>query len=414
MKTVRARALTHNESKETTIHNRARVIQVLIPLLILAVIAAGCAKVAGPRGWAQPQLTDNALYVTLSKGKLSAIDSGTYKTIWTFPSTDTFQCGNAEAKKYTIDGIYGAPAVDDNFVYFASYDGAVWAVKRSDGTCAWRVDLGDLILAAPLLGPSGLYVAATDGYLYVLDPATGDQKNKFNSGEAWTTPLLTDDALYVVTMKGQLWKLDPKTLDTVWSAPFKVDAGLLTPPTLVGDNTIIVGGISGLYAVDTKTGQQKWTVSGSNWFWGQPAVSGTTVYVTDLAGEVKALDATDGHSVWAADFVTQNPIRTGAVVATKETLVVVDNSGLVYRIDPNTGTSIGQPVLLNEDVLATPLVVVTGGVTATPTGSPAAPSATPPGQTPVPGGVNVFIVTESGHLFTLDPDTGRTTQVASS
>jgi outer membrane protein assembly factor BamB len=287
-------------------------------------------------------------------------------------------------------------------------------VKRSDGTCAWRVDLGDLILAAPLLGPSGLYVAATDGYVYVLDPANGDQKNKFNSGEVWTTPLLTDDALYVATMKGQLWKLDPKTLDTVWSAPFKVDAGLLTPPTLVGDNTIIVGGISGLYAVDTTTGQQKWTVSGANWFWGQPAVSGTTVFVTDLAGEVKALDATDGHSLWAADFVTQNPIRTGAVVATKETLVVVDNSGLVYRIDPNTGTSIGQPVLLNEDVLATPLVVVTGGVTATPTGSPVAPSATPAGQTPVPEGVNVFIVTESGHLFTLDPDSGRTTQVASS
>ncbi len=386
----------------------------LIPLLIFAVVAAGCAKVAKPRGWAQPDLTDNALYVTLDQGKLSAIDAGTYSTIWTFPANDTFACGNGASKKWTIGGIYGKPAVDDSLVYFASYDGAVWAVKRSDGTCAWRIETGDAILAAPLLGASGLYVAATDGYIYVLDPATGDQKNRFNSGEVWTTPLLTDDALYVATMAGQLWKLDPKTLDTVWSAPFKVDAGLLTPPTLVGDNTIIVGGISGLYAVDTTSGQQKWTASGSNWFWGQPAVFGTTLFVTDLAGEVKALDATDGHSVWPADFITQNPIRTGAVLASKDTLVVVDNSGQVYRIDPTAGTSIGQPVLLNEDVLATPLVVVTGGVTATPTGSPIQPSVTPAGQTPAPSSATVFIVTESGHLFTLDPATGRTTQVVGS
>ena len=402
----------------------------LIPLLIFAVVAAGCAKVAKPRGWAAPELTDNALYVTLDKGKLSAIDAGTYQTIWTFPANETFACGNGESKKWTIDGIYGTPAVDASLVYFASYDGAVWAVKRSDGTCVWRIETGDAVLAAPLLGAAGLYVAATDGYLYLLDPATGDQKNKFNSGEVWTTPLLTDDALYVPTMAGQLWKLNPKTLDTVWSAPFKVDAGLLTPPTLVSDNTIIVGGIGGLYAVDTTSGQQKWTASGSNWFWGQPAVADATVYVTDLAGEVKALDATDGHSVWAADFITQNPIRTGAVLASRDTLVVVDNSGQVYRIDPTAGTAIGQPVLLNEDVLATPLVVATGSGGASPTGSatPAAasastpptasisatPTASPVGTSVTDNTPTVLIVTESGHLFTLDPATGRTTQVVGS
>ncbi len=383
---------------------------------MIAVIAAGCAKVAKPRGWAQPELTDKVLYVSLDKGKLSAIDPGTYNTIWTFPATEEFACGNGAAKKWKIDGIYGSPAVDADFAYFTTYDGAVWAVKRSDGTCQWRVELGDSYLASPLLGPAGLYVASTDGYVYILDPANGAQKNEFNSGEVWTTPLLTGDALYVATMGGKLWKLDPATLDPVWSAPFTVDAGLLTPPTLVGDNTIIVGGIGGnLYAVDTATGTQKWTASGANWFWGQPATFGSTVFVTNLAGEVKALDASDGHSVWAADFITEHPIRTGAVMASKDTLVVVDNDGFVYRIDPVAGTSIGQPVLLNESVLATPLVVVNNPVTTTtPTGSPVQPSATPAGQTPGPESATVLIVTQSGHLFTLDPDTGRTTQVASS
>jgi hypothetical protein len=58
--------------------------------------------------------------------------------------------------------------------------------------------------------------------------------------------------------------------------------------------------------------------------------------------------------------------------------------------------------------------VVTGGVTATPTGSPVRPSVTPAGQTPGPETSTVFIVTEKGHLFTLDPLTGRTTKVVGS
>ncbi len=403
--------------------------QVLLPLIVLAVITAGCAKVAGSRGWAQPQLTDKVIYVTLQKGQLTAIDAGTYNKIWTFPTGDTFACGSGASQKQTIDGIYGAPAIDGSNVYFASYDGSVYAVKRSDGTCVWRIETGDAILAAPILSASGLNVAATDGYLYLLDPATGAQKDRFNYGEAWATPLLTKDALYLATMAGQLWKLDPATLKPVWAAPFKVSAGLLTLPTLVGDNTVIVGGIGdNIYAVDTTSGQQKWTASGKNWFWGPPAVDGTTVYATDLAGEVKALDGTTGKSLWSADFVAQNPIRSGAVLA-GGVLVVTDNGGEVYRIDPKTGASIGQPNLLNEDVLATALVVE-GGASPSPSATPSPPSSASAAATPSPtasatgssspspspssgSGVTVYIVTESGHLFTLDPAAGRTVEVVS-
>jgi outer membrane protein assembly factor BamB len=369
------------------------------------------------------------LYVTLQKGQLTAIDSGTYNKIWTFPPSGTFVCGSGASQQYTIDGIYGAPAIDASNVYFASYDGAVYAVKRSDGTCAWRIETGDAILSAPVLSPDGLNVASTDGYLYLLDPATGAQKDRFNDGVAWATPLLTKDALYVATMAGQLWKLDIATLKPVWSAPFKVSGGLLTPPTLVGDNTVIVGGIGGLYAVDTTSGQQKWSASGKNWFWGPPAVDGTTVYVTDLAGEVKGLDGTTGKSLWSADFKAQNPIRSGAVLA-GGMLVVTDNGGEVYRIDPKTGASIGQPNLLNEDVLATALVVEgsaapSSSATPSPTASgsgtltttiptaSATGSATPSPSPSSGSGVTVYIVTESGHLFTLDPAAGRTTEVIS-
>lgn len=364
-------------------------------LVVLAVVAAGCASVANPDGWARPEVSDQVMYVTLERGKLTAVDAGTFQKIWTFPAGDEFACGGGESLKIKPDGIYGSPAIDDTNVYFGTYDGAVYAVKQSDGTCVWRIETGDTLMPAPILGSEGLYVAANDGYVYLLDPANGDQKQKFNTGAVWATPLLKDDGLYVATMTGRLWKLDPETLDSMWSTPFKVSAGLLTPPALVGDSTIVVGGIGKkLYGVDPQTGEQKWSVSGGNWFWGEPLVENTNVYATDLDGEVTAIDGTNGNLLWEAPFKAQNTIRSGPVIA-GNTLVTVDNEGVVYRIDPNTGKGIGQPNLLGETVHATPLVLAGEGTRV----SAVAPT--------------VYIVTKSGNVYAFDPDEGRTTQVVS-
>ena len=267
----------------------------LVALLALGLLAAGCASVANPDGWARPEVADKVMYVTLEKGKLTAVDTGTFQKIWTFPAQDEFACGGGEAKKIKPDGIYGSPAIDDTNVYFGTYDGSVYAVKQSDGTCQWRIETDDTLLAGPVLGSEGLYVGGNDGYMYLLDPATGGQKKKFNTGAIWATPLLKNDGLYVATMTGKLWKLDPTTLDSIWSAPFKASTALLTPPVAVGENTIVVGGIGKqLLGIDTGTGEQKWSVSGGNWFWGEPFVDGTNVYVTDLDGEVIGIDGTNG------------------------------------------------------------------------------------------------------------------------
>lgn len=397
----------------------------LVALLAVAVVAAGCASVANPDGWARPEVSDQVMYVTLERGKLTAVDARTFQKIWTFPAGDEFSCGGGQALKIKPDGIYGSPAVDDTNVYFGTYDGAVYAVKRSDGTCVWRIETGDTLMPAPILGSEGLYVASNDGYVYLLDPENGDQKEKFNTGAVWATPLLTDDGLYVATMTGRLWKLDPATLENLWSAPFKVSAGLLTPPALAGDSTIVVGGIGKkLYGVDRLTGEQKWTASGGNWFWGELLAEDTTVYATDLDGEVMAIDGADGSSLWDAPFRAQNTIRSGPVLA-GEALVTVDNEGVVYRIDPNTGKGIGQPNLLGESVHATPLVLNADDTPAgarqntptTGTGAVATSSTTPSPSPAASGGASaapkVFIVTKSGHVFEFDAEAGRTNQVVS-
>ena len=281
----------------------------------------------------------SSLYTTLEKGKLFSLEAGSYKQQWVFPAADDVQCGNETAQR-KLDGLYSEPAVANGKVYFGAYDGAVYALEQDNGTCLWRFESGDPIVGGVVLGEQGLYVPSSDGYLYLLNPDDGSLKEKFNVGTAWSTPLLTDDAIYVSTMDGELWKLSLDLKSQVWSGPFTVDGALLTPPTPVGDSTILVGGIGkALYAVSTSDGTKQWEVTGKNWFWGTPTVDGTTVYATTLGGEVKKIDGTNGNVAWT--YKTLESVRSSVVLA-GGFVVAVDNSGKIYRLKPDTTNPDGE------------------------------------------------------------------------
>lgn len=392
-------------------------------VLVAAVLAAGCAHVSKPTGWSTPEVDSGSLYTTLDRGKLSSLDAATYAAKWQFPTGKEVTCGSEAAEKHDIEGIYEAPSLDDSNVYFGGYDGWVYAVDRGSGVCKWRFETPDPIVGGTVLGKAGLYVPSEDGNLYLLNPADGSLIKKRNVGEIWTTPLLTDDGIYVDTMDGNLFKLDPETLEDVWSKPFSVASALLVPPTKLGDDTVLVGGIGKkLYAVSAADGSQKWAVSGDNWYWGRPAIDGTTVYATNLGGEVQAIDGTNGDVTWT--YTTLKSLRAGVTV-TDGMVVAADTSGNVYRLDKASGELQGQPNELNETVYATPLLLAAGAPgQASPAASPGAsssPAPSParsgsPAPSPAPGGSGgpaVLISTQGGHLYLLDVALGRTTEVVS-
>lgn len=360
---------------------RRRGLILVIAATLFVALGSACVGIANPDGWAPPAETDDALYVSRDGGEMSALDPATYDEIWVFPKEDEFACGDEEPAKRDLRGIYEAPALDDERLYISAYDDAVYAVNRTDGTCAWRFATDDPNIGAPVLGDVGLYVASTDGTLYVLDPETGEQTDSFAAGDIWSTPLLTEDALYLTTMEGQMWKLDPATLDPIWDAPFDVDAGLLTQPVLVGE-TVVAGGIGGkLYGVNAATGEEQWSVGGAKWFWGTPTAVGTTVYATTLGKEVMAVDVATGNKLWTAK--TMASVRSGPVV-TGNLVVAVDNDGNIYRLDTVTGQEASGPSQLETSVYASPIVASDD---------------------------KVLIVARNGDVFSFDPVEGRSEKV---
>jgi len=365
-----------------------------LPLLLaVALLAAGCQQVASPQGWAAPRIADGNLYASIERGKLAALDPDDLSVLWVFPpSTD-------EGKKLKLEGIYAAPIVDGDTVYFGAYDDNIYALDAANGAPIWRFKTNDPVIGALTLADGTIFAGSTDGRLYAIDTSkcTNDcppsAARTFDTGSSiWSSPLLVEDVIYVPAMDGRLHALNAGTLEPVSGFSFKVDAGLVMDPTLANDDTLLIGGLdSTLYAIDPATGDENWSFEGGNWFWGRPLVDGNTIYIADLDGNVNALNLTKGEPLWSDAFHAEAAVRSAPLLA-RDTLVIVDRDGNAYGLNPEDGTRQWGPTLLGKTVLSDPLLLE----------RTTAPSPTSDAET----ASEVLIVAQGGDVCRLDPADG--------
>lgn len=115
------------------------------------------AEFAGPIGHS-PLYMDGRLYVASQGGQLVCLDAADGSTLWSY---------DAGA------GIWVHPASDGERIYFGDRDGVFHAVNL-DGSCAWTVETGYMILTPASIAPGGQVVfASEDMHVYCLS-ADGD------------------------------------------------------------------------------------------------------------------------------------------------------------------------------------------------------------------------------------------------
>lgn len=357
-----------------------------LPLLAVLLLAAGCARIAKPDGWAAPTEADNQLYLSVDSGKLTAVEADTFNEVWVFPQAKQQECGDTGPVERDLKGLYAKPVVADGVVYFGAWDGFVYALAADSGECLWDFETNDRIIAGVVLNSNRLYVPSTDGNLYVLNAETGEEVDHTHIGDVWSTPALADGTLYLGTMEGHLRALNAATLEDAWDSTFDASAGLLTDPTPVNGD-IIVGGIGEtLYAVDAATGEQKWEFGdASNWYWGEPLVdeAAGVIYATNLDNGIYAINAETGEPIW--EFKGGALFRGGAVMA-GNTIFAVDDDGLAWALDAANGELVwNEPIPLEESTFATPLVLDPN---------------------------NVLVVARNGDVFTIDIEADRLTTVS--
>jgi outer membrane protein assembly factor BamB len=347
------------------------IIIALLPLTLVSCIS-GSAQLA--KGWSGTAVHDGIIYVGTLDGRVVAINSSTEEIEWSYsiaPVT-TPSSGLSCGQTSVTTAIYSTPIVDRDLVYIGTYSGQVLALnmlarsqnltfpQRGDGEWEWDCPIDNAkskaIVADLAMSEDALYVASSNGRVYSLDKGSGDENWKREdipvlAGNAekpenlWTSPVVHDGAIYVSTFDGHIYALSVETGKlSDWS--FESEAGFASSPVIYED-TIFLGSFDRyLYAVNVTIDSDEpvWKFPeekpAGNWFWASPIVNEGIVYAGCLDGIVYAIESETGKELW--QFESQDSRGKPAAIVSPpvlagDLLIVANEAGNVYVIDPETG-----------------------------------------------------------------------------
>jgi outer membrane protein assembly factor BamB len=241
----------------------------------------------------RPTVNGGRVFVTTSDDTVYAFDSGTGKWLWHYRRRTSSPASILGASQPLVDGNEVLAGLSDGFLVALSVsDGQLkWEKKLHNGTKFTDVD------AHPVLENGVIYIPSYDGALYALRRTDGDVIWKFDAGGSKDV-LLDDQVLYLPSSDGFIYCVQKTNGKLLWK--FELDRG--TPTHLVAtDRYLIVGSsFQYLYAIDKSNGAglYRYNVGYGSGFAGTPAYDSANqrLYILSGAGNLY-------------DFAVRPPIR---------------------------------------------------------------------------------------------------------
>jgi outer membrane protein assembly factor BamB len=262
--------------------------------------------------------------------------------------------------------ILGAPALDADGTLYIGAD-SLYALDGATGKMRWGKHVSNLVLCPPVVGLNNTVYGSVDFknfcaydgrsgavlWRFQCKPDTQPWKNADGtpgpqntfSGFSSAGALSTDGTLYVMSLEGRLYALDSKTGEERWR--FSTHYQLYGSPTIGEDGTVYFTSVGTLFAVDGKTSKKRWDVTGCD-VRGPVAIGADgTLYVTTyrrLEGGVNhyacsmcALNGSTGEREWAF------PLGEGAAAAPS---VGDDGTVFVSYEDKAQGPTTGRVIAI--------------------------------------------------------------------
>ncbi len=266
--------------------------RLLLALLTAGLFLAACTRIGIPEGWPTAVVDGDTIYVGTMDGDFRAIDLDSGLTVW------KFELKGEEGRR----AVYGPPALYDGNVYFAGYDGMLYARTQDNGEI-WSKEIGDTspLVGGPAAADGLVFVGSSDGNLYAFDAEDGSPEWAFPTGNrVWSTPIAQDGVVYFGSLDHYVYALDGDDGEERWR--FDARGGVTAQP-LIHDGRLYIGSFASVfYALDADTGAEVWRFDGADsWFWGGAAAGEGQVFVPSLDGSVYALNAETGDLTWRFD-----------------------------------------------------------------------------------------------------------------
>jgi outer membrane protein assembly factor BamB len=237
-------------------------------------------------------VVSDAVYFGASDGQFYAVDKFTGKTLWTFP---------------TRSETLSVPLIEEGIVYFLAGNNVLYALDAKTGKQIWFYNRGETSSlsirggARPTLFKGTLYEGFSDGFLAAINARDGSLiwERKLNGNlkfiDVDATPVVDDANIWVSSFDGSLYCLSRVDGQVQW----RLDDGGSTPVTIDGDTLYYAATSQAIYALNKKTGTQKWKFSFEEKFGvpTQPVLYKGLVIFGASDGDVYALSQATGKSL---------------------------------------------------------------------------------------------------------------------
>ena len=256
------------------------------------------------------------------------------------------------ATEGTKEGYGGGLAVDNGRLIAATGYGRVYALNPSNGKIIWKKNIGSPIRTSPTAAQGKVFVVSTEGQVFCLDAGSGTEVwSKIGStGKARildnVSPAVYGSTVVVPYSSGDMIAYDINTGETSLSESLSRSrnrstlAAMSDPARPVIHNNV-------LYAVSHAGRMIATTLNSGDRLWNKnirsmqmPWVSGNTVYVVDVNGQLIALDHKTGKVRWATKL--SGARRWSGPVLASNTLWLVSKKGLLVGVDAQSGKLVKQ------------------------------------------------------------------------
>ncbi len=206
-------------------------------------------------------------------------------------------------------------------VYFSAQNPAtsaakLYALDLATGSLTWTLDIGATRPGRPVVDGQDLYVVNSDG-LYVIDAVNGIIKRTVPLPGSYSTTsrAAVSQGLVFVNYGNGVCAIDSQSGQIKWT--YSVLYGPISAPA-VGNNTVYVSGDYKLTALDVTTGSIKWQAAVSGRHAGidadrwEPTVTDNMVFI----GAIEAYDANTGTLKWSYETLYRNKFYTNEENAT--------------------------------------------------------------------------------------------------
>jgi len=305
-----------------------------------------------------PVVDGGRVYAAAVEGGVRALDLQTGKSLWRYEPE--------KIKKQPELRLSGGPGAGDGLVAIGTLDGQVIVLDASEGTEKWRAKVPGEVISAPAIGQGLVLVRSNDGRVSAFDAANG-QRRWFWAHELPTltvrgnAPLtLGPGVVFVGNDDGTLAALAINDGRPLWERAVAVADGRSElermadvdgAPVLEGGTLYATSYKQETIAIEGPTGRPLWTRE--NGGVGGLDVTSSYVLVSDLGGNVWALDKYSGSPMWSNKTLLRRSLTAPTVHG--DYAVVGDYNGYLHWLRLDNGEQAARARIGGKPVRGKPI-----------------------------------------------------------